>query len=967
MRQRKNTFQFANKNNYSNSLTTTNNNSDSNNNNDDDDNDEDDNEETTTTSTTTNTVNVEHVTKRQRKNNGMTFNSNNNNNPATTVIGGSYQFNNNNKRIHFDDDDEEKDKSRTSYKEDELKSKLKKDLLVICERLDIRATMNQTKDTIVKNIIKIQNDRFQYKTKMIDNNPLCNFNKGLLEYSLPWPIIGRILDLVWTESSICTCYYSHKFINSIQTQSPSNYQLFYHFQMWPVYQPLLDMYKESRMKCPMHTYHYLNDIYPSINIGGPFVCYSNNDRNQWRYQLLGISKRVNQFLSSKYFNNVRLVFNQDLWGHINNQYCPIKTPKQLTIVQSYDYQNFAGLNTLTFASVAKLTISEGLYIPPAYHKGMQDMFRNITSLTLRGYLKMRPQFLTKFKNLTSIKITCVPRKRNRQEFLDVLQPGIVKLILPIAWCAEPATLSTDLANTIQVSNIIPPLQMPNLHTFHIPPTTHFPSYDTSSSFNHPKIKKIVNHNFPTSTFTSLPPPTVETLKFVRDHSNNNFNTDIFSELNVKQLMIQSHYEISDKTINDFKRCGYEYHGTIFKATKRWLNFIKTTTPTPDITIETTPPEIIQVPTTSTTVNNSTLPNYLIEKIFRYSWNSYYCTCEIETNTLNPNQYHYQITDYVKQAKEFVVAKSICPIHKYILPSFGTYRYESVLKQINQRRFGLTLTCKRLFEYISNRLVNRVAFSYEESEISKYHQHFSNQYCLIGKSIKSLTIDSYHNSGDQSWEFLDLHHYSNVQHFMYESCNPYFFTNIGNFIQSLSRLQFITSLDLSHMKIDPGSASALHKLKDIPLRKLYYFYPDNQFLFKQQQQQQQQDDDDPNRWRLTQSLEAVSINSFDVISKLDRLPKLRHLRIIIDNSPYPQNVSLTDQQIQTQLPSNITKLSFKDTNIAQITTYSTSNYQRPFIPHQSNFEFIGTFYSSTRITNALHHTWVYQRKKEYNIN
>ncbi|EGG18964.1 hypothetical protein DFA_02704 [Cavenderia fasciculata] len=81
-----------------------------------------------------------------------------------------------------------KDKSKI-YTENELKSKLKKDLLLICQSLEIRSMTSQTKDTIINRIIKTQNDRFK-------PNPLCDYNKGSLEYSLPWPIISRILDVL---------------------------------------------------------------------------------------------------------------------------------------------------------------------------------------------------------------------------------------------------------------------------------------------------------------------------------------------------------------------------------------------------------------------------------------------------------------------------------------------------------------------------------------------------------------------------------------------------------------------------------------------------------------------------------------------------------------------------------------------------------------------------------------------------
>ncbi|EGG19516.1 hypothetical protein DFA_00094 [Cavenderia fasciculata] len=979
------------------------------NNDDDDEEEEEDDEETTTTTTTTNN---NRITKRRK--NAESPDSNDGDTTSTLAIDqlrqrkrsssstSSYLFNSNNKRVINNEEGDENEKNeRVVYKEKELKSKLKKDLLLICQSLDVTATMNQTKDTIIQSILKIQNDRLSFKHNMIDNNPLQDYNKGSLEYSLPWPIISRILDLLWTQSSICTCYYSDQFISTVKSHSTNNdLGIFHYYQMWPLYKPLLDQYKESRMKCPMHSYYYSNGLVPSIIISAPFV-FDLKDKPIWRVQLLTLSKRVNQYFSFKYFTNVKLSFNQDLWNHINGQYCPIKTPKQLSISNAYDYDSFGNNNTSIFSTVEKLSIVDQTNFSTSHIKSIQKQFKNIKSFTLRNYCAFKTPFLSQFKNLTSLNLIFAPYIDDQQQLLNILKPGMIKLLLPSEWTTEEITLKPKLANTIQISNITPPNQMPNLHTFHLP----YASYDMSS-FDHPNVTKLVDPCTNSQAMSLIVPPTIDTLKFSADPSlfldiNLITKATFFNELNVNKLIINCQTEISDQTINQMKRHGYEYDGAIRKlSTKRQLHFIKTTTPsTPEIIIQT--PDIVVHKQVE--INNPTLPFYLIEKIIGYSWNSYYCTCDIETTPDNENRTHSRdITDYIKQSEIFLKAKSICPMHKNHIPNTDTYHRDSPIQQINQQRFGISQSCKRLFEYVSNHLVKRSSFAFQEYETLLRHQHYSNQYCLMGKSIENLIIEVPHQVTGKVWEFLNLHHYSNTQSLKFMLVRPSQLPSVPVFINSLGRLQSLTSLDISQWRLlDQESTLAIKELKNLPLRKLYYQMKDNQFLF--QDNNDGDSEDDSSKWPITKSLESVSINSFDVIPKLDRLPKLRHLRIDIEREQGQNgNVELTEQQIQSILPSTITKLSFSDTNIAKISQYNpqvnqlvmlspNNNYyfdhqfylpydnvqkisirmvsihhinrRYPHISPQSNFQLIGTFYTSINTDGTVNHKWVYLRKNQ----
>ncbi|EGG19517.1 hypothetical protein DFA_00095 [Cavenderia fasciculata] len=784
-----------------------------------------------------------------------------------------------------------------------------------------KRVINFEEDENNQDVKQQQNERSITKRSISIKNIMIDYSKGSLEYSLPWSIVSRILDQLWIESSICTCYYSHQLIDTLKSQPDGGvYSPFDYYQMWPVYQPLMDIHKESRMKCPMHAYYYLNGLYPSINISAPFVSELNNDKNHWRFKLLELSKRINLYLSSNHLTNVRLSINQDLWNHINNQYLPIKALKRLTINLTCTPENF--VNTSIFFSVEKLSIDGNRDISPKFLRNLQSVFKNIKSFTFKIFSKFNCnlQSLFQFNNLTSINLTFPPHNSHRQQLLDILQPGIIKLLLPGCWCTQPITLKAILANTIQVSNISPPKQMPNLHTFYTPSS----SYDISS-FDHLNVTRIVDQPY---DLQSLPPiiapSTIETLKFSANPNPNLFldvnsiiqTPGLLDQLNVKKLILYCHLEISDKTINSFKRHGYEYQGAIFKGPlKRQLHFIKITKPTPEIIIETTLETVVHKPTE---INNPTLPYYLIEKIVRYSWNSYRCTCDIEGELVDQsNQPQFQMGDYIKQSQKFLKAKSMCPMHKHRLPYIRIYKGESVIRQINQLRFGIPTSCKRLFSFVSKYLVNSSWIPLQESEISNRHQHYSNPYCLFGKSIETLTIEISHTINKRkSWRFLNLNHYSNLKSLKFApvGTNQFSLPCIHKLLSQSGRLQSITSLDLSISKLDTISGLSISSLKNLPLRKLYYVFKENQFLF----QQQNSEDDDSSKWPITQSLESVSINSFDVIPKLDRLPKLRHLRIIIDSGHgFNVNIEFSEQQMKSILPSNVTKLSFVNTNIANM--------------------------------------------------
>ncbi|EGG24194.1 hypothetical protein DFA_06341 [Cavenderia fasciculata] len=378
----------------------------------------------------------------------------------------------------YDDDDDndsfslekEKKKKLANEEEEEEDGKSK------------RYTENELKKT--------QNKRLEFKLKMVDNNPLYDYNKGVLEYSLPWPIIGRILDLVWTATSICTCYYHSQFVQKMKDGMTLNHFRYHDcgasqrdISMWEVY-------KESRMQCPMHSYHFWLEMNPPppppppikpvklldkadnfkvkekdeeeeeeeeeedydsdenydnsendmdnadyetkmdhiFSTSTDIALVTMRDKNRWRYQLLGLSKRVFQFLSSKHCTSLRFKYRPATsWPHVTSQYFPIKTPKVVTLLQTI---HALPTDTPVFSMIEKLKL-DIFYLKPPHNKALPIIFKNIKSLTAfcnssttRGgdklpFLKLyTPQFILCFKNLTALNLEQYEDRFDLIVFLD---------------------------------------------------------------------------------------------------------------------------------------------------------------------------------------------------------------------------------------------------------------------------------------------------------------------------------------------------------------------------------------------------------------------------------------------------------------------------------------------------------------------------------------------------------------------
>ncbi|EGG20910.1 hypothetical protein DFA_00777 [Cavenderia fasciculata] len=738
-----------------------------------------------------------------------------------------------------------------------------KDLKKICEEMNIYSVTNGKKDEIVQGIIKRQTDVRALKQQMFVSNPLVNYSKYTFDYTLPWSIICKILDQVWYDSSVCTCYYSDYLLKKRKEIINIGKG---HFYEWEV--ELSFVHKQARSQCPMHTFHYANNIIPSIAIDNPLKKYVCN-QNLWRYQLLLVSKRINQFISYNYFTKLKCPFmytsrssSSEIWHHINNPYCPFKKPKSLTL-----RNGIVGIDACVehvshsmFDTLEKLKLDR-FCLPQRHGNYYIRYFKGIKSLTLiEGNFHMVP-LLEVLKSCTSLNMAYQKDDTETRGYINHLPVGaVVKLLLPPTNTINPTLPTNFNPSTIQITNIHKRLdEMTNLHTLHLtswhesfplnlpPSVTTLVVYPTLVTLNNPEFQ------LPTNITTlkiclsklkyELPLYDLDSPELIE-----------YTRFGINTLLITYKNEITENQINQFKRKGYEYHGSTFKPSdlhKRQLRFIKTNI-TPEIEYYTPLPT--QQP------NNPTLPFYIIAKIVKYSWNSYWCNC----HQIQGGPFKWSSLKHIE--------KPPCHVHSW-------HKNEGeLLATINRLRFGLTLVCKKLFVLVSQHLLTKIGFiGNNNNNISSIH---ANPYCVMAKSIQHLSILT------DSMIILPQEMYSQVKILKIvvaqRQPNPLLVPDF-HFLLGLGSL---TSLD-----INKASSDLFRILKDLPLKKLYTLGITLPF----------------GKWNddniLSQSLEAVSINKLDELPMLTIFPNLRHLRFATLNS--------NDKRQPITLPTRVVKISFDD--------------------------------------------------------
>ncbi|EGG20911.1 hypothetical protein DFA_00778 [Cavenderia fasciculata] len=748
-----------------------------------------------------------------------------------------------------------------------------KDLKKICEEMFIfRLTK---KDEMVQAIIKKQNNLRALKQQMFVSNPLVNYSKYTFDYTLPWSIICKILDQVWYDSSVCTCYYSDYLLKKRKEST-----LLGHVNEWEV--ELLNVHKQARSQCPMHTFHYANNIIPSIaiDINNP----PKSNQNLWRYQLLLVSKRINQFISYNYFTKLKCPSKElgdwcnymtcansqtaKIWQHIKNPYCPFKKPKSLTLRHPFRHVSYCA--GLVSHSISILLRTE----TPNY---FTSDFKSIKSLTLVACHRYHFDHLEKtLRNCTSLNmvyhedlfierfVRCLPRQ------------GVFKLLVPPAKTLNDRLLPDNFnTSTMQITNIYDRLnEMTNLHTFHLS------SWHNSFFFNlppsvttlviypalHPPLTNILNQHYHLpASITTLKIRLYQSVKLIDflSRERKEYHLDgpeliEYTRFGINTLLITYQNEITENQINQFKRKGYEYHGSTFKPSdphKRQLRFIKSTNITPEIEY--------YHPSTHQQPNNPTLPFYIIEKIVKYSWNSYWCNCQTEVETKT---------------------KIMCPVHSW------HKKEKDLLTTINRLRFGLTLVCKQLFALVSQCLITRTGFVDGGPALQLI---YDNQYCVMAKSIQSLLVST------EDISFLQHEMYSQLKTLQVIH-NPGRQEEDEETLLPIPDSRYLSSLggSLRSLEVDWISRDLNNVILDLPLKKLYargiYLFPLDEWTKDN---------------ILSQSLEAMSINHLDQLSCLGIFPNLRHLRFDL-NEPF--EIGLDEEPVT--LPTRITKISFEDSEL-----------------------------------------------------
>ncbi|EGG13582.1 hypothetical protein DFA_11343 [Cavenderia fasciculata] len=233
------------------------------------------------------------------------------------------------------------------------------DLLDLCRQLGVEyRTYEQTINGILLTNVKKKFTTIN-KTKTKDeHNSMNDYNRGALEYTLPWSIIQRILTYASQYNSRCTCVMVDRDTlkrNDSQTRQKLILDRLVQDKCDPQFQTILhtSMMLQNEMKkrsltrdqlCPLHQFDHDQGFKPNIELEG-ISCQVSREDCRWMRSMALLSKRVFAFISTTLFTNIVMDPTADTWSHITNNYCIIKQPKILTYVSpSSDTQLFLQTN-----------------------------------------------------------------------------------------------------------------------------------------------------------------------------------------------------------------------------------------------------------------------------------------------------------------------------------------------------------------------------------------------------------------------------------------------------------------------------------------------------------------------------------------------------------------------------------------------------------------------------------------------
>ncbi|EGG13584.1 hypothetical protein DFA_11345 [Cavenderia fasciculata] len=808
-----------------------------------------------------------------------------------------------------------------------------------CKQLGIPFSHKDSSEQLINSILlKNVKKRFTITKKKIDNNDqqhtntMNHYNRGALEYALPWPIVQRILTLMYQYSSRCNCvhrdaldraFVAQKRLTTFnpQVQDQHQIELLLHTNM--MLQSEVNQHSLTRDQlCTIHQFNLDQGYEPS------FAQYT----YRWMRSMALLSKRVFAFISTTLFTNIVMDPTADTWRHITNNYCIIKQPKILTLVSpSSDTQLFFTNKSQSSSSVQFLKNVEKIYInnphlveKVATIRSLIKLTPSLRSLTINCIINqsvMTDLFKDpSMKTITSINIAKIDSWHMNEvwspfSFGNLFQPTsslVTKIILPQQLGLDRLDIGTKhnlqaISLFYQPQVLLKSIEFPNLRHVHIVSGDMIPDIPR-------RVDTITYHGtLSLEVIDAISKLNISTLRVKPFDLEKSVYLNKITSL--KKIVLLSSGTIFESHVNHFKQIGFDYDGSSFSehSNTRKAIFIKKDGETNHsaLTINNNNNNnnnnIQMISTLSSSNNNNIiLPNTIINKIIKMTWKlRERCTCVYEKETIQKwVNIGYDILKDEQELDRFNQMKNNCPTHFSHTQPYKPLTYD--LKNSNRSKLQLTLINKDIFDYISKTCFSVINLDHFGTSHS---QTIDNPYCVAFKHFTTLKgnighIPRLHLEMKDNLQYITkvvlftgnclqdiiklLPNLTTIDKSKYSVYSND--TSRGLDITNLHQLKYLTKLDLS-TQISKGSL--LDEIKDMSLKKLclapWYTIP--QLPYK-----------------LRQSI--TKITAYNVPS-MDQFPNLNH--VVIND--------MCDA-IEFKLPNTVTK----------VTTY---RYQIDFLAHNKS--------------------------------
>ncbi|EGG17222.1 hypothetical protein DFA_08211 [Cavenderia fasciculata] len=714
-------------------------------------------------------------------------------------------------------------------------------------------------------------------------NPLNEYNRDALEYTLPWPIIQRIFKLA--SRALCTCVNSDAFKKTHQDRSsimpndryddPPRHLLELHGK-FVVQQRVKQHSLTGDQLCSIHRF--------SSTVTGrkPQFVYTAQETSSYNHKYKGVEqencrwmrsmallcKRMFSFIATQLFTTVVINSTKNTWYHVTNNYCIIKKPKTLIIVPSKPSQPSLFFMNRTQTSLAKeffehvehLHICEPFLLQnTASISYLVSLMPNIRSFTLNcdidrsvlidlfnGPLQTIPSL-----NLINARVV-MPRTfglgqmQVEQEGLvigSLIQPtfNLTKIILlqPFDW----NSLGKEVKQNLQVISLLYPhgdkiklvsADFPNLR--HVYTMSHDRNHDHLPN----SVAKVTYLDFqlPILDIDFLH-TNISTIQFKTIHSTKSDQYTRLSIKNVNTIIILSSFDVCQSDINHFNDLGYDHIGTSpynrsnnLKSSQKKLFFIKKKY----FNQNQNQNQNDQNNNNQNNNNyqnqkiNNSLPTFIIYKIIGMTFKlRERCTCVYEKETvLKWIDKGDDILDEQEEMKRFNEMKNNCPTHfshsiPYVPLSFS-------LQDSNRSKLQLALINKDIFNYISGNCFSTIQL---EKCFASTSAHSANPYCVAFKHLTTLISCS--NVLERIFFIKD-----NLLHITKLLANgddlkdiikhlPNLTTiyisqipsryNLRLDISNLGQLTYLSKLNFIGSNIEIDHLTLLNEIKNLPLQKL----------------------------------------------------------------------------------------------------------------------------------------------------